>query len=65
MKEKTPILTPRQIRTAEVKNKIVLATTALIAENGIASVTVANICKKADVSVGSFYHHFENKDQVD
>ena len=64
MKEKMPILTPRQIRTAEVKNKIVKAATSLIAENGIASVTVANICKKAEVSVGSFYHHFENKDQV-
>ena len=64
MKEKTPILTPRQIRTTEVKSKIVQAATDLISENGIASVTVANICKKADVSVGSFYHHFENKDQV-
>ena len=64
MKEKTPILTPRQIRTTEVKSKIVQAATDLISENGIASVTVANICKKADVSVGSFYHHFDNKDQV-
>ena len=26
--------------------------------------TVSNICKVAGVSVGSFYHHFSNKDEV-
>ena len=64
MKEKTPILTPRQIQSAEVKGKIVSAATSIIAEHGVGSVTVSNICKLANVSVGSFYHHFENKDQV-
>ncbi len=64
MKEKKPLLTPRQIQSAEVKEKIVSAATSLISEHGVGSVTVSNICKLSQVSVGSFYHHFENKDQV-
>ena len=64
MEDKQPILTQRQIRTTMVKQKIVKTAIDLISVHGIGSVTVANICKAAGVSVGSFYHHFENKDQV-
>lgn len=54
----------RKQRTAQVKSRIISAATRLVSESGMDSVTVANICHAADVSVGSFYHHFSNKDEV-
>ncbi len=56
--------TPRQLRTEKVKNDIMAATTDIIREYGTDCVTVANICKSAGVSVGSFYHHFGSKDEL-
>ncbi len=56
--------TPRQIKTQLVKENILKATTQLIKKYGIEFVTVSNICKAANVSTGSFYHHFGNKDEL-
>lgn len=55
---------PRQLRTEQVKQDIMTATIAIIKEYGTEQVTVANICKAAKVSVGSFYHHFGSKDEL-
>ena len=64
MTEKITLQTPRQIRTQQVKQAILQTTTALIKEYGIEYVTVSNICKAAEVSTGSFYHHFGSKDEL-
>ena len=56
--------TPRQIKTQLVKENILKVTTELIKNYGIEYVTVNNICKTANVSTGSFYHHFGNKDEL-
>ena len=55
---------PRKERTAQVKARIITAATDLLKEKGMDYLTVSNICKVAGVSVGSFYHHFSNKDEV-
>lgn len=55
---------PRKERTAQMKARIITAATDLLKEKGMDYLTVSNICKVAGVSVGSFYHHFSNKDEV-
>ena len=55
---------PRQIKSKMVKEKICAAATDLIKSHGYEYVTVSNVCNAAEVSVGSFYHHFTNKDDL-
>ena len=46
------------------KERICDAVVALINECGYDSVTVADICRRADASNGSFFHFFKTKDDV-
>ena len=55
---------PRKVRSRQVKQKIFDAALSLIQEKGYEYVTVSNVCQTAKVSVGSFYHHFGNKDEL-
>lgn len=55
---------PRKVRSQQVKQKIFDAALMLIQEKGYEYVTVNNVCQTAHVSVGSFYHHFGNKDEL-
>lgn len=55
---------PRQVKSRMVKQSILDATTNLVKTHGYEYVTVSNVCRAAGVSVGSFYHHFENKDDL-
>lgn len=55
---------PRQIKSQQVKDKIFQAAKDLMRKHGYEYLTVANVCVSAGVSAGSFYHHFENKDQL-
>lgn len=55
---------PRQIKSKTVKEKICATATDLIKSHGYGYVTVSNVCNAAEVSVGSFYHHFTNKDDL-
>jgi AcrR family transcriptional regulator len=55
---------PRQVKSRMVKDNILATATMLIREHGYEFVTVSNVCQAAGVSTGSFYHHFENKDQL-
>ncbi len=55
---------PRKVRSQQVKQKIFDAALSLIQEKGYEYVTVSNVCQTAKVSVGSFYHHFGNKDEL-
>jgi AcrR family transcriptional regulator len=54
----------RKIKSNNVKEKIIEASTKLINNYGYEYVTVRNICKMANVSNGTFYHHFKNKDEL-
>ncbi len=58
------LLTPRDIRSRETKDRILNAAVELMAEYGADALTVKNICERASVSNGSFYHFFPKKDDI-
>ena len=55
---------PRQMKSQLAKEKILTAAFALIKEHGYEYLTVSGICDTAGVSVGCFYHHFRNKEDL-
>lgn len=57
-------LTNQQSNSIEMKNRIYKAAAELLKNHDTSYLTVRHICKEADVSTGSFYHHFENKDDL-
>lgn len=57
-------LTKRQIQAINTKNKIYNIATNLMQKEGYDNITIQNICEKAEVSVGSFYHYFESKNDI-
>jgi len=56
--------TMRHRQAVKSKQKIAKTAIALFRKHGYRNVTVNDICKKADVAVGSFYHYFETKGAV-
>jgi AcrR family transcriptional regulator len=54
--------TAREKKTEETREKITLAMWDLIATYNIDTITVDDICEKAGISKGSFYHLFQSKD---
>ena len=68
MKSKTTtpdkIKIPRSVRSQQVKEKIYQSAMELLKTHGYEYVTVNNICTNAEVSVGSFYHFYKNKDDL-
>lgn len=46
------------------KQKIIDATVHLIKTKGADHITVRGVCKEADVSIGTFYHYFRDKDDL-
>ncbi|NLC66144.1 MAG: TetR/AcrR family transcriptional regulator [Clostridium sp.] len=46
------------------KKEIVDVMVSLMDEEGLKKVTVKDICKTANISIGSFYHYFESKDSI-
>lgn len=48
----------------ETRNRIVAATFALHAEQGVAATTMTHIAGRAGVSIGTVYHHFPTYDHV-
>ena len=53
---------PRQARSQETLDRILDAAEALVAEKGFEDATVAEVVRRADSSVGSFYARFRDKD---
>ncbi|MGQ0824655.1 MAG: TetR/AcrR family transcriptional regulator [Actinomycetota bacterium] len=51
-------------RRARTRAKLVAATRRVIADKGVARATIATIAESADVGFGSFYNHFESKDDA-
>lgn len=57
-------LTKRQIQALNTKNKIYSTTFELIKSQGLQNVTVEAICRRAEVSVGSFYNSYKSKNDI-
>jgi len=53
-----------QRRKARTRSALVAAARHLFAAQGMESTTIAQIADLADVAVGSFYNHFETKDEL-
>jgi TetR/AcrR family transcriptional repressor of nem operon len=50
--------------TAETRREIVAAASRLFRKNGIAATSIADVMGALDMTVGGFYRHFEDKDQL-
>jgi TetR/AcrR family transcriptional repressor of nem operon len=46
------------------RRRLIEATVALMLKRGFNATTVDEICAEAGVTKGSFFHHFENKDDI-
>ncbi len=57
-------LTKRTLQAIKTKNKIYDAFFDLIKEVDIENLTIEKICKRAEVSVGTFYHHYKTKNDI-
>ncbi len=57
-------ITKRQEQALETKNRIYTAAIDLMDREGFENITIADISKKAGVSVGAFYHYFTSKNDI-
>lgn len=51
-------------RYGRTQKKILVAARLVFSERGLAAATVDEIAERADIGRGSFYYHFENKDEL-
>lgn len=56
--------TKRQEQAEETRNRIYSSAIELMEQNGFGNFTIADISKKAGVSVGAFYHYFDSKNDI-
>ena len=54
-------VTDRSLRAIRTRKKLYQSAEKLIDKHGYDNVTIEDICKKANVSVGAFYHYFSSK----
>ena len=54
-------MTPAESSTRE---RLVAAATDLSLEKGFADTTVADVCERADLTKGAFFHYFKNKEAM-
>lgn len=50
--------------TAATKGALLEAIIQLAGEKGYEKITIRDICKKAHISIGSFYHHYHSKEEL-
>ena len=56
--------TKRQEKAVDTNNRIYTAAIDLMDRKGFEKITIADISKKAGVSVGAFYHYFKSKNDI-
>lgn len=61
---KKKIMTTRDVKSIKTKENLFKALRKLYKKYGCESLTVRNICEEAKVSIGSFYHHYDSKDEL-
>ena len=55
---------PKGKSTIDSRQKIIDTTIELIQSKGAGFITVRNVCQAADLSIGTFYHYFRDKDDL-
>lgn len=55
---------PKSAEPMDAKQKLIDATVALIKREGADAVTVRSVVEESKLSIGTFYHHFKNKDDL-
>ena len=56
--------TDRSLRALKTKKKLFQSAAKLIDKLGYDNVTIEDICRKANVSVGAFYHYYKSKSDI-
>lgn len=56
--------TPRRVRSQDTRKKIFDAAATLLKKHGEDYLTIANICEQAGISKGTFFYHFNSKDDL-
>jgi len=54
---------PRPLRS-ESRQKLLDAAISLVREKGYAATTVDQVCERAGLTKGAFFHYFESKDAL-
>ena len=57
-------ITSRKKQAVKTKKKIFDIAVSLMEERGYNNLTIEDICQRANVSVGSFYHYYKTKEDV-
>jgi len=57
-------ITERSLRALQTKKKLFKSAAKLINAHGYDNVTIEDICRKAGVSVGAFYHYYSSKSDI-
>lgn len=57
-------LSKQQLKSRRTKERIFQAAQAILQRDGYEALSIKNICEEAGVSNGSFYHHFQTKDDL-
>lgn len=57
-------LTSRQIQAQNTKQHIIEVASNLLKDKTLDEISIKEICVAAKISVGAFYHHFENKEAI-
>ncbi len=57
-------LSKQQQKSKETKDRIFCAAKEIMQKHGYEELSIKNICERAGVSNGSFYHHFKTKDDL-
>ena len=55
---------PKGAAKTDSRQKIIDTTIELIRTKGAGFITVRNVCQAADLSIGTFYHYFRDKDDL-
>ncbi len=57
-------LSKQQLKSNATKDRIFRAAETILKKKGYEALSIKNICELAGVSNGSFYHHFQTKDDL-
>ncbi|MFW6050934.1 MAG: TetR/AcrR family transcriptional regulator [Myxococcota bacterium] len=58
------VAAPKQARSEQTQQRLLAAAEGLIADRGLAQVSIADIVRRARSSVGGFYARFRDKDEL-